>query len=144
MPRYSYAIASGHNVALVSLTNIETLWLPYTMGIEVPVISNPVNPYPVKSRMGSGRIRGDGDIDHEWLVSSLPLAALDYLIDTLLVTSGNVVKSKAVTIYTRKHDRGAYARYNTYLTLPAPEEDYDLNQELVNDLHLRFTKLIPL
>jgi len=137
--RYDYRIAAGHNVALAALVNVETLPGFAGAGVRIPPASQPVNPYPNRVVALSGREYGDGVITHVWEFSTLPIAALEYLITTYL--SGGTLASAPVTIYTRRHDRGVYARYNAYLTYPVPGEDYRYTRRHVLDLRLRFNGL---
>lgn len=119
-----YAIAAGHNVALASLNTIETHvgqqnrkvanGRLFKVGISSPVLDL----YPVRVSLLSGRERGDGFINHEWNVRLVTLGA-KFLLNTYL--SNMTVVSSAVTIYTRRHVQGDYARYNAYLILPSRE-----------------------
>ena len=141
MPVYDYRWALGSNVALSSLTNVETDLLPYTHGITVAPTSQPVNPFPVRNVALSGVMRGEGTITHQWVFSVLPIAALDYILDTYLTVGGALVVSRAMTIYTRRHDRLTYNRYNCNLTLPAGGVDYQFKRGYVLNLTLTFTRL---
>lgn len=134
---YDYRIATGHNVALGSLTVVSSI----SQFRHVAPISQPVPPFPQRVMLLSGRQVGYGRIDHEWVFPILPPAALDKLIDDYLVTSSAVVASKAVTIYTRLHDRLTYARYNAYLLYPRSGEDYRYENQYIRDLRLKFTDL---
>ena len=91
--------------------------------------------------LGSGRVRGDGAIDHAWEFSGLRQTAVQYLLHTLLFSSG---VSTAVTIYTRLHSTGTYARYNAYAVLPAPGQDLEYLRAGVYRVTLRFSDLVAL
>lgn len=142
-----YAWATGHGVALASLSNVANSLKPYTKNRLVPPVSQPVPKYPIRRRALSGVERGEGDITHVWEFRPMTLEGLDYLIDTFLVTGGVAVASKAITIYTRLHDRGAFARYNAYICLPQPrnpfvaEYDYEVVREHIPILQVRFNQL---
>lgn len=141
MAEYSYAIATGHDVALVSLTNFEDIPELKYGGRNLPPKTQPVDTFPVRTRLMNGRVRGDGMINQVLTWRVLPIAGLKTLIDDYLVTGGNVVVSKACTLYTRLHDRDTYKRYNAYIVYPKPNEDYTYDRLHVFDLQLRFTNL---
>lgn len=139
---YSYSIAVGSSVALGSLINVEDLLYPYTKPRRIVPRSQPVSAFPVRTTLGSGRVRGDGAISHVWEFSAIPVAAVDYLM-TLLWSGGTVV-STACTIYTRRHDLADYARYNAYAVLPVPGQDLEYLRQNVLRLTIRFTDLVAL
>ena len=141
MPFYSYSIAVGSNVALASLSNIEDVLWPYTKPLRLPPRSNVVNLYPVRTIMGSGRERGDGTVFHAWEFDALPVAAVNYLLYSLLFSSAI---STAVTIYTKRHETGSYARYNAYAVLPVPGQDLEHLRAGKCRLTLRFNDLVAL
>lgn len=142
MPRYLYAIAPGHNVALVSLANIENISAFRKGHVALPPKSQPVDVFPVRRKTLSGKTWGGGVPDHQWTWDVLPVAALEYLEDTYL--SGAAVASAPVTINTRRHDQGVYTRYNAYITLPQPSVDYAYRQGKVLGLTLTFTHLVAI
>ena len=141
MAIYDYRWAIGSNVALSSLINVENDLLPYTRGVLIAPTTQPVNPFPIRNIALSGLVRGEGAITHTWTFSALPIAALDYILDTYLTVNNALVVSRAMTIYTRRHDRGAYNRYNCYLTLPAGGVDYQFRRGYALNLNLTFTRL---
>ncbi|MBK8035293.1 MAG: hypothetical protein IPK17_38475 [Chloroflexi bacterium] len=138
---YLYAWASDWDVPLIDLDNVAVDLKPHTLGRLIAPISEPVDTFPVRGRLGSGRVRGDGQIDHQWVFPVLPLAALHHIIDSKLTTSSVIVTSKQVTIYTPQHELEQYARFNTWLTLPKPGTDYRIRRGFAMDLVLRFTNL---
>lgn len=142
MPFYSYSIAVGSSVALASLSNIEDVLLPYTRPLRIAPRSQPVNAYPVRTVLGSGRERGDGLVTHAWEFTAIPVAAVDYLM-TYLFSSGTVV-STACTIYTRRHDLDDYARFNAQVILPVPGQDLEHLRGGKIRLTLRFNDLVAL
>jgi hypothetical protein len=139
---YSYSIALGSGVALVSLLNIEDVLYPYTAPRRIVPRSQPVNAFPQRVLLGSGRERGDGALAHAWEFTAIPAEAVHYL-NTWLFSGGTVV-STAVTIYTRRHELEAYARYNAWATLPLPGQDMEYIRQGVLRLVLRFTDLVAL
>ena len=141
MSFYDYRIAVGSSVALASLTNVETLLWPYTKPLAIAPRSQPVNLYPIRTALGSGRERGDGTINHAWEFTALKQAAVGYLLHTYLFASGI---STAVTIYTRLHSTGAYARYNAYANLPVPGQDMEYIRQGIFRMTLRFSDLVAL
>jgi hypothetical protein len=144
MARYDYRIASGHNVALGSLTNVENIGQLWLAGVRPPPVTVPVNTYPTRYIALSGIEYGDGLIKHEWRFSIIPSTGLDYLQDTYL--GAVTVVSAAVTIYTRLQDQGVnvYARYNAYLARPIPGQDYQYRQRKIINLALRFNGLVAI
>lgn len=135
-PQYDYRLASGWNVALASMTNIETLLLAVVPLRRLPPASV-LDRYPQRATVLSGRTFGDGPARLEWRWDVLPMAALRRIQDTYL--SGSVVSAQ-VTVYTRDPDAGAtsYVRANAYLTRPQPGTDYTMRQNRALDLTLRF------
>ncbi len=142
MPTYSYSIAVGHNVALASLTNIENIPQFQYHGAALPPSTQPVDLFPVRERVLSGKEIGGGTINHVWTWQVLPIAALEYIEDTFL-SSGTVTWAN-VTIYTRKHNQQTYGRFNAYIILPQPNVDYTYRQRRVLNLNLRFRNLVAL
>ena len=136
-----YRIAVGSSVALGSLTNIEDLLWPYTKPLYIAPRSQPVDLYPVRTVLGSGRVRGDGTINHAWEWTGIKQAAVQYLLHTYLFSSS---VSTAVTIYTRLHSTGSYARYNAYAILPVPGQDLEYIRQNTYRMTLRFSDLVAL
>ena len=143
-----YRWAAGSSVALGSLLNVEDDIKPNNRKVAAgklyPVIieSQPVNAFPVRTLALSGKERGDGIIPHLW---DLVLAELgwQYALDTYL-SSGTVVNA-AMTIYTRRHDLGDFARYNANLTLPDPARgEVERLRTGIYRVQLRFTNLVAL
>lgn len=142
MSFYDYRIAVGSSVALASLTNIETLLWPYTKPMAIAPRSQPVNAFPVRTTLGSGRVRGDGTITHQWEFTAIKQAAVNYLLNTLLFSGGAV--STAVTIYTRDHAAASYVRYNAFAVLPLPGQDIEYIRSGVLRMVIRFSDLVAL
>jgi len=142
----SYAFAVGHNVALANLNNVEASLgsrnRKIVGGITYPVSvkSTPINLYPVRVQLGSGRERGDGRVYHAWTLQ-LVTYGVKYLFDTYLAGLASV--STAVTIYTRRHEFDTYARYNAYLVQPAAGE-LEYIRSGVFQVQIRFNDLVSL
>lgn len=139
---YSYAIATGSSVALASLINVEDLIYPYTAPRRITVRSQMPDMFPVRTTLGSGRIRGDGVINHAWEFTGLNQEAVDYL-HTYLWSAGTVV-STACTIYTRRHELDEYGRFNCYAILPQPGQDIEHIRAGVFRMVIRFSDLVAL
>lgn len=117
-----YAIAAGHGIALATLTEIASISYFKSQGVILLPNTRPVDLYPIRSRVESGRERMDGSPDHPWRFTGLPYTALDYMIDTFFASPDGF--SAACTIQTRRHDRIDWKRYNCYLSYPQPDRDY--------------------
>lgn len=142
MALYDYRIATGHDVALGSLDNIEDVFLSVlNRRILLPPKTQPVNPYPIQTPLGSGRVSGHGTVTHIWHWDIFPYACLKKLLDDYLTTSGTVVNSKACTIYTRDHPLETYRRYNAYIVKPIPGDDFTWDRKHIFNLNLRFNDL---
>jgi hypothetical protein len=132
MAIYDYRIAAGTDVALVSLTNVEDL-------LTFAPRSQPVDIYPVRRTVLSGAVVGNGTVNHVWTWAVLPIADVKLLEDTFF-TSGTVVSAN-VTIYTRRHDRAAYTRYNAIAVLPQPGQDFEYDRKYARNVRLTFRNL---
>lgn len=142
MANYDYRIAVGSSVALGSLVNVETLLWPYTKPRMIAPRSQMPDMFPVRTTLGSGRVRGDGSVQAAWEFSALPKAAVDYLM-MYLWSSGTAV-STAVTIYTRQHELDQYTRFNAYAVLPVPGQDLEYLRQGVLRMVVRFSDLVAL
>lgn len=135
-----YAWYPGHNIALGTLTAITSITQYKHGGVGVDPVSDPVNLYPVRTRLESGRERMDGRVDHVWRWPvALKIDAVDYLIDTFFGTPTGF--DALVTINTRLHDRASWVRYNAYIAYPVPGQDYQLDRGYVFDFVVRFSTL---
>jgi hypothetical protein len=147
MAYYDYRWGAGHGLALASLKNVENELYPYNKrsagGASFPVgiVSQPVDRFPVRTALASGEERGDGFVTHAWDLKLTKLA-VKYILDTYL--SSGAVMSVPVTIYTRRHELDAYARYSCYLILPQPGADLEYMRQGVFRLRLRFRHLVAL
>lgn len=143
----SYAWAAGHGVALNALKNIENELLTYnrqTAGgaiFPVGIRSQPVDMFPVRTRLMNGTERGDGLVDHV-LEMTIADMAVDYVLDTYL-SSGTAV-SAAMTFYLRRHELRTFARFNGYLVLPQPRQDMQYIRQGVMRVAWRLTNLVAL
>ena len=146
-PIYSYSWAAGSGVALASLTNVENDLGPYnyraTGGAlyRVGIQSQPVNVFPNRRVLDDGTERGDGLVNHTW-VMTLAKYGIKRVLDEFL-SSGTVVYA-AVTINTRRHELDSYARYNAYLILPEPGTDIQYVRDGVFTVTWRFSALVAL
>jgi len=144
-PKYQYAWAAGHNVALASLTNVEIDIGNYnyrqTGGGLFPVAiqTQPVDAFPIRTMVDAGYERGDGIINHAWTMT-LAKFGIKRILDEFL-SSGTIV-SAAVTINTRRHELDSYVRANCYLTLPKPGQDIRYIRHNTFEVTLRFTNLV--
>lgn len=114
-----YRWGAGHNAELAALVNVETDLYPYTRPRRTAVQSQPIDPYPVETRLASGAVRGDGFITQQWQMV-MTQEALAYALAKFGLTGA---KSATVTIYTREHDLGTYGRYNAYLVRPSTQSN---------------------
>jgi hypothetical protein len=136
MTVYSYAIAANWNVALVSLTNVETLCgLPPLVGL--------VNRYPIRTRVLSGREYGDGTLSLTWSFGLMSSSLFKSAIRDTLHTNGTVVSAQ-VTLYTREADGNTYNRWNAWSHLPIQGEDYTYRERFMENLSWRFTLVTQL
>ena len=141
MPITNYRWAASHNVALGSLSFVENDLKPYMrLRIGAPR-SQPVDPFPVRTMVQAGYELGDGRIDHTWDMV-ISTTALEFIIEVKFSLTS--VVSTPATIYTRRHDRNDFARYNAYVTLPKPGQDVVYVRQNVVRVSLRFTGLIAL
>lgn len=139
MAQYDYRFALGWNVALGSLSNIETTLGQYNRDANsilypIGIRSQPVDFYPVVTQLESGRVRGDGKVAHEWQLSMF-VPAVTYLVGLWSA------KSAKWTIYTRLHELGTYARYNCWAVRPSGTDLVYQRQQYMT-LTLRFTDLL--
>lgn len=130
MAFYEYAIASGFNVALLSLTNVETL-LGYPPNVQ------PVDPYPVRQITLSNRVIGSGTPVVIWTFrDAVPITVVKTIEDTFF--SNGVDLWANVTINTRRHNRSDYERYNAIASLPQPQVNYTYDRRFAFNLTWEF------
>ncbi len=108
-----HRIATGHGVALGSLTNVEDISQFQYQGVGLYPTSPIIDPYPVRTRVLSTKEYGDGAIPHEWFWNLLPQVAVEYIYDTYM--SGGTVVTNNATIYTPRFDYDDWVRYNAYI-----------------------------
>lgn len=122
MPVLDYAFASGWNVALASLNNVQNHLGSRNRRetgarlIPVAIRASLIDPFPVRRNPLDGGETGDGFVNQDWLLS-LTTYGLDFLVNTYW--TNETVVSAPFTIYTRKHIHGTFARYNCYGILPS-------------------------
>jgi hypothetical protein len=136
MAVYDYRWALNWNVALGSLTNLEAI-----SQIRFAPKSQPLDLYPIRRRTLSGKVYGTGTRTHFWLWDALPIASLEYILDSYLPSDAASAK---MTIYTRLHDLGEYRRFNCWLERPQPGVHFRYDRKYARDLRLPFTGLIAL
>lgn len=148
LDQLGYLWAVNHNVALASLTNVARDLKSYNLNHLVPPVAQPVDIFPIRVITLNGKEHGEGNLSLVWSFGIMTPEALDYICDTFLTTGGNPVTSKAVTIYTPRHDRLAFQRYNAYMVYPQPPNgvrgtsgDYRFERGFIRDLNLRFLSL---
>lgn len=137
MAYYSHSILTGHNVALVSLINIEAIVPSGDVAFNYPLASPLYDP-------GTYRVRGDGTVyvagfpSIEWKFTGLTKKQYEYARTTWC--AGGF--SGYVTIYTRPGTI-AYARYNATLVLPKPT-DITWSVSAFAEVTFKFTRLVAL
>jgi len=104
----------------------------------VAVPTQPIDLFPVRGFVYSGRERGDGFVTHDMQLV-LATGGLKHVLDTYL-SSGSIV-SAAMTVYLRRHELDTYARYNCYLSLPKPKQDITYVRQGVFRVTWRLTNL---
>lgn len=144
MAVYSFKIAAGHNVGLGSLVNVEEI----TQIGRPPSIPQSPNPFPVRKKYLSGRVAGSGYQTYVWEFDVMPMTGIKYIIDTYLyetiLASPFLMASSPVTIFTRRTDRGGWARYNAYLEYPSPGTDYTEDAGFAVNLKLKFHHMVQI
>jgi len=133
-----YRIAAGHNIALIALTNIETITPP---GDTRFVVVNSFGSYDP----GAVRVRADGTVylagyaTVVWRLAALTFKQYEYLSTTYC--AGGV--SGKVTIYTRLNSIALYKRCNAILILPKMPE-LDKRVSAFANTALTFTRVVEL
>lgn len=138
MAIYDYRIASGQNLPLGSLTNVEDITPTGDRSFYPPQTFGSYDP-------GAARLRPDGSVYHAgfpsvvWKWRSMTRDQYKYLQDTYC----NGGYSGTVTIYTRTEDDSAYERYNATLRLPKMPEA-DLNFTHFTNVDVLMIRLVAL
>lgn len=118
-----YAFASGWNVALASLNNVQTHLGSHnrlTVGgalIPVTIRASIIDPFPARTNPMDGGETGDGFVNQDWLLS-LALYGYKYLLDTYFASE--TVTQANWTVYTRRHQLATFQRFNCIAVLPSP------------------------
>lgn len=118
-----YAFASGWNVALASLNNVQNHLgsrnrLTSTGALQpVAIRASLFDPFPIRTNALDGGETGDGFVNQDWILS-LALYGYKYLLDTYF--SSETVTQANWTIYTRHHQLATFARYNCIAICPSP------------------------
>ncbi len=135
MSFYDYRIGAGWNVALGSLTNIETITPTGEPTFKAPDVYGSYDP-------GVRRIRADGSLYHagfgmvQWRFAGITRGQVRYLMETYCANG----YSGKVTINTRLDDPDTYTRYNAYMLLPKLSESQKRSWAF-QDYIVRFTRL---
>lgn len=116
MALYDYRIAAGWNVALGSLTNIETIVPSGSRRFFAPV-AQPLFDPGIEKNPGDGSVSFSGYPEVTWLFDAMHNLQYFYLRDTVL---SGLYRGK-VTIYTRLATT-TYSRKNAWMNLPKPNE----------------------
>lgn len=137
-PFYNYMIGAGWNVALVSLTNFESLSISGEPPLKVGGMYGTYDP-------GLMRIRGDGTVYLAGYGScALPFPGITRgQVRYLSTTFCNSSYSGKVTIYTRLDDPATYARFNAIMRLPKLSESQK-RWAAFQDYVVRFDRLVAL
>lgn len=139
-----YAWAAGWGVADGSLVAIEDDLASY-MGsgptaVPFAIRSQPPRRFPVRERLGSGRIRGDGFADQLTLtIPVLTRAAMERIQDEFF--SGGTVVSAKVTVRLFVHDLNEFRRFNAWFELYNPDDDGEHQLGEFRNVQLRFHDL---
>lgn len=137
MALYDYRWATGHDVALSSLTNVEDDLATYQINSTIIVPrTQPVNPFSQETISLDGYQVRDGLTNHEWIMTGLSRTAVKYIEDTYMNTN----KSAEITIYTRRHNRDAYQRYNAFIA-PFTFDPESYGGYAFDELIITFTNL---
>jgi hypothetical protein len=137
MTYYDYRWATGHDVALASLTNVENDLATYAVQKPFAIRSQPVNTFSQVRETLDGYVIMDGLFDHTWQISALTRAGVKYIEDTYMTSN----ESTAITIYTRRHNRESYTRYNAYIKPFTFGDDIDYQRNKFVNITLTFTNL---
>jgi len=148
LAKTQYAYAIGSSIALASLNNFENHYHSVNRklvdGKLYPVvIASPIlDFYPIRRLSQAGIESGDGRVDHEWNV-----VLCTYGVKTLYDewwSSGSVV-STAVTLNTRRFERGDYVRVNAYAVQPSRNAgDIEYLRHNLFRVRIRFHSLVVL
>lgn len=138
MALYQYKFGAGWDTPLANLLNPEVCSEFRVNGRNMPPTTQPVNLYPVRTSAMSGRVFGDGNVDHIWRWTVLPREAIALIKTTLALTSA---VSAQATINTRVHETNTYERFNCWVELFIPEVDYRYDRRMFRDVVLRFHDL---
>lgn len=139
------AWGAGWNVPDGSLVLFSTDLSPYTvprMGITITPRAPLIDMFPIRSLTLDGSERGDGQVNLNWGVAGVYYAAEGYIEDTYL--SGGTIVSAKMTIVTWQRNHNVLKKFNCWLNLPKPGQDYSYDSNFVLDLQLRFTDLIAI
>ena len=137
MPLYDYRIGAGYNVALASLTNVETITDSdgYKMRAPYAILTYNAGQFRIRTD-GTAYQAGYGSLT--WVFAVVTRAQMAKL-STDYCAGGY---SGKVTIYTRT-TTSTYARYNAVLLLPNPAETQRMMKH-IREYAVRLTRLVAL
>lgn len=119
-----FRFASGHNIALGSLTVLRTNSYFRSGGRALIPIAQSIDWFAIRRTSPDGYTSGGGRIDVDWVFPDLPRATVDYLLATYYGWASTKVATALLTIYTPDMADNAWHRMNTYSELIVPRE-YD-------------------
>lgn len=138
MPVFQFAWATGWDVPLVSLSNVEDDLRPYAQLRVIAPQATLVESLPVRAIALSGEEQGEGTLVFQWRFSGMPKAAFQYILSSKYTVGGVLVASRMMTVYTRADDL-TFVRYNVYAAKPIAGREYTLRQgKTVVDTLIRF------
>jgi len=140
MAVYSYALAAGYNIALVSLLNIETITPTSDRPFYPPRAYGYSSPGQRKGRLNGLGFRAGFPVV-EWHFSAMTRKQYEYLQSTYC--GGWPSLSGLVTVYTTSGS-STYYRYNAVLDLPATLEAPDGGFFAFKELVVKFYHLVKL
>lgn len=105
---------------------------------DVPLVlaSQPLDRYPVRDTMNSGRETGDGTPDHAIIVRRATRELSAHIENTYL-SSGTVVSTQ-MTVRLFLHDLNTWRDYNCWFKLYSPSQDGNHELKEFIELQLRF------
>lgn len=125
----------GHNVPVALLRSIKDELYETSAPFILTPASQAVNLFTVETQLLSGRVRGDGLIEHELSFGFMPMPTLQAFIARYF---SDLTKSVPMTLYLRMHEIGdEYFRFNFYMIRPTPTKDYTIEGGRATDVKLR-------
>lgn len=135
MPIDEFAWAVNHDVALLSLTNVETDLLTHVDYTQLPPFALPYEPFPVRETTLDSAERGEGGGSIAWTWNVIPLTGYIYIVQTYFYVSGSRVNFREMT-WNSLNDLYGYSRYNVTAIRPEPGS-VDIESGLAFDVVIR-------